>query len=204
MQGTSVMQMYVMCRSAAAATATELERTLSRLRAFEEQPQALEARWIHSYVLRQAGRFTLACVFEAETLQALQRHAEQTGLPAGEILPIVTTVRLRPFMPACAYLVRRRGAWSSAAALASTAATARRVGDDEMASVVSWLRSYIVREDDGALGTICIYQATSPAALREHAARVGMPADEIVPVIGRIVFRRDAGEPIACGAALPA
>ncbi len=61
-----------------------------------------------------------------------------------------------------------------------------------MARQVSWLRSYAVREDDGALGAVCLYQAVDPEALRKHAARVAMPADEITQVIGRIVFREEA------------
>jgi hypothetical protein len=44
------------------------------------------------------------------------------------------------------------------------------------------------------LGTVCIYQAVDPNALVRHAHRVGMPADEIVQVIGRIVFRDDPQE----------
>ena len=57
---------------------------------------------------------------------------------------------------------------------------------------MSWLRSYAVKESDGTLGTVCIYQAVDSDVLRQHAARVGMPADEIIPVLGQIVFRDDA------------
>jgi hypothetical protein len=40
-------------------------------------------------------------------------------------------------------------------------------------------------------GTLCIYEATSPAAIREHALRVGMPADEITPVAATVIVRAD-------------
>ncbi len=90
------------------------------------------------------------------------------------------------------YLIRRRNFWKTAAELEKSAAVSRRVGEEEMARAVSWLRTYAVKESDGTLGTVCIYQAVDSDALRQHAARVGMPADEIIPVLGRIVFREDA------------
>lgn len=49
----------------------------------------------------------------------------------------------------------------------------------------------MIAEEDGTLGTICIYQATSPQAIRDHAHRVGMPADEIIPVADTVVIRPD-------------
>ena len=54
-----------------------------------------------------------------------------------------------------------------------------------------WIRSYVVSEDDGTLGTVCIYQAVSPEAIRDHAARTDMPADEITPVADTVVVRPD-------------
>jgi hypothetical protein len=69
---------------------------------------------------------------------------------------------------------------------------------------VSWLHTYAVTEKDGSLGTVCLYQAVDPEALRKHAARVGMPADEIVPVFGRIVFRDDPQQQPAPTSAVPA
>jgi hypothetical protein len=43
-----------------------------------------------------------------------------------------------------------------------------------MADQVRWIRSYVVTEEDGTLGTDCVYQATSPEAIRDHARRVGI------------------------------
>ncbi len=54
-----------------------------------------------------------------------------------------------------------------------------------------------MQEDDGTLGTLCIYQATSTDAIREHARRVGMPADEITPVARTLVIRSDPVEAAA-------
>jgi uncharacterized protein DUF4242 len=89
------------------------------------------------------------------------------------------------------YAIRRRDGWTTPEALQATAARSRQVGDEEMSADVRWIRSYVVQEDDGALGTVCIYQASSPEKIREHAARVGMPADEINAVVDTVLVRPD-------------
>jgi hypothetical protein len=60
-----------------------------------------------------------------------------------------------------------------------------------MADQVRWIRSYVVKEPDGRLGTVCIYQATGEAAIREHAQRAGLAADEIAPVVQTVLVRDD-------------
>jgi hypothetical protein len=92
------------------------------------------------------------------------------------------------------YVIRRRNYWKTAAELETTAARSRHVGDKEMPDKVRWIRSYAVSEANGTLGTVCIYQAVSPEAIREHAARTGMPADEIVPVAATVIVRPDPKE----------
>lgn len=92
------------------------------------------------------------------------------------------------------YVIRRRNYWKTAEELEATAARSMKVGNEEMPDMVRWIRSYVVREEDGKLGTVCIYQAISPAAIRAHAARVGMPADEIIPVERTVVVRDDPQE----------
>jgi hypothetical protein len=199
------MQTYLVRRPKIAATAAELNAVLTRLRSFEDNPHSLDARWIRSYALREAdGHFGLACVVQADGAETLWRHAELTGAPAQEILPVVAKVLVRPFAPAMVYLIRRRNFWKTTADLEKTAAISRRIGDEEMAREVSWLRTYAVRESDETLGTVCIYQAVDAKALSEHAARVGMPADEIIPVIGRIVFREESQEQFVPSSAVPA
>ena len=58
---------------------------------------------------------------------------------------------------------------------------------------VRWIRSYVLAEDDGTLGTICSYQGSSPEKIREHASRVGMSADEVTPVADTVLVRPDPG-----------
>lgn len=89
------------------------------------------------------------------------------------------------------YVIRRRNAWKNAQELEATAGVSLRIGNDEMADQIRWIRSYVVHEEDGTLGTVCIYQATSADAVREHARRVGMPADEITPVAKTVIIRDD-------------
>ncbi len=63
-----------------------------------------------------------------------------------------------------------------------------------MSHQVRWIRSCVVEESDGTLGTVCICQATGPEAIREHANRVSMPADEITPVKATVVIHEDPKE----------
>jgi hypothetical protein len=93
------------------------------------------------------------------------------------------------------YAIRRRDGWATPDDLKAAAERSTAVGN-EMPDDVRWIRSYVVTEDDGSLGTVCIYQASSPAKLREHATRVGMPADEINPVADTVLVRPDP-EPAA-------
>jgi thiamine biosynthesis protein ThiC len=89
------------------------------------------------------------------------------------------------------YVILRRGAWGSAQELEQAAARSSRVGDEEMSEDIRWIRSYVLSEPDGRVGTVCIYQASSPQAIREHAARAELAADEIIPVADTVVVRAD-------------
>lgn len=89
------------------------------------------------------------------------------------------------------YAIRRKNAWKSPEELEQVAARSKEVADNDFPTDVRWIRSYVIAEEDGTLGTICIYQATSPQAIRDHAHRVGMPADEILPVADTVVIRPD-------------
>jgi hypothetical protein len=89
------------------------------------------------------------------------------------------------------YVILRRGAWGSAEELEGAAGRSGRVGNEEMPEDIRWIRSYVLSEADGRLGTVCIYQATSPKAIREHARRVRMTADQIIPVADTVIVRAD-------------
>jgi thiamine biosynthesis protein ThiC len=89
------------------------------------------------------------------------------------------------------YVILRRSGWRSAEELQEAAARSMQVGDEEMPDDIRWIRSYVLEEGGGSVGTVCIYQATSPEAIREHAARADLPADEIVRVVDTVVVRPD-------------
>jgi uncharacterized protein DUF4242 len=94
------------------------------------------------------------------------------------------------------YAIRRRDYWGSPEELQATAARSAEVGE-EMAADVRWIRTYVVKEESGNLGTVCIYEGTSPEKVREQAERTGMPADEIVEVLDTVIVRPD---PVATSA----
>ena len=89
------------------------------------------------------------------------------------------------------YMIRRREAWSTPAELEQAAARSSEVASSEFPNSVSWIRSYVIEETDGGLGTVCIYQASDPDAVRAHADRVGMPADEVLPIADTVIVRPD-------------
>ncbi len=89
------------------------------------------------------------------------------------------------------YAIRRRKAWKTPDALKATAGKSAEIGDGEMSDRVRCIRSYVVNEDDGSIGTICIYEARDPESLREHAKRVGMPGDEISARSDTVIIRPD-------------
>ena len=89
------------------------------------------------------------------------------------------------------YVIRRPSAWATIDELKAAGAKSAKVGNEEMADKVRWIRSYVVKEPDGRIGTVCIYQARDPEAIREHARKVGMPGDQIFPVLDTIVVRDD-------------
>jgi hypothetical protein len=89
------------------------------------------------------------------------------------------------------YLILRRAGWRSAADLEHAAARSLQVGDEEMPDDVRWIRSYVLAEHGGSVGTVCIYEATSPEAIRRHASLADLPIDEIVRVADTVVVRPD-------------
>jgi hypothetical protein len=95
------------------------------------------------------------------------------------------------------YVIRRPGAWVSITELEKAGAKSAQIGNEEMADQVRWIRSYVVNEPDGRIGTFCIYEAKDGAAIREHARRVGMPGEEFYPVATTVVVRPD---PVSAGA----
>jgi hypothetical protein len=89
------------------------------------------------------------------------------------------------------YVIRREKAWQNGEELEAAAGRSKEVAESDFPDSISWIRSYVIAEPEGTLGTVCIYQASSPEAVRDHAGRVGMPADEILEVADTVVIRPD-------------
>ena len=89
------------------------------------------------------------------------------------------------------YVIIRRNGWKTGADLEEAAGRSTQVGDEEMSSDIRWIRSYVLDEGDGAVGTVCIYQASSPEKIREHAERADLPVDDIIPVADLVKVRDD-------------
>jgi hypothetical protein len=88
------------------------------------------------------------------------------------------------------YVILRRGAWRTPEDLRSAAerssAEAQRMPDD-----IRWIRSYVLDEQVRGVGTVCVYQASSPEAVRSHADAAGLPVDEIVRVMDTVLMGPD-------------
>lgn len=88
------------------------------------------------------------------------------------------------------YVIMRRSGWQSPADLQRAAERSTAEGDKTPADI-RWIRSYVLQEDGGAVGTVCIYQASSEDAIRRHAEAAGLPVDEIIKVADTVLVRDD-------------
>ena len=91
------------------------------------------------------------------------------------------------------YVIRRRSNWGGEEALEATAAKSSAEGE-KMSEEVRWIRSYVVQEDDGQLGTVCIYEAVSPEALKKHADKAELAFSEVRPIVDTVVVRPDVAK----------
>ena len=90
------------------------------------------------------------------------------------------------------YLVVRRSAWPSLEE--QREADARSVLEAvRMAEEIASIRIYPLEERDRTIGSVCIFEASSPEAVRRHAAAASLPVDEIVKVANTVVGKADPG-----------
>ena len=87
------------------------------------------------------------------------------------------------------YVILRRSGWRSPEDLQAAAERSTAEGE-KMSDDIRWIRSYVLAEDQG-VGTVCIYQATSPEAIRRHAGNADLPVDEIIEVADTVFVRED-------------
>ena len=89
------------------------------------------------------------------------------------------------------YIILRRSAWETSEDLDESAALSIQVADEDMDDRIRWIRSYVIEEEDGMLGTVCVYQAEDEEAILEHAQRAELPADEVILVADTVIMRDD-------------
>lgn len=97
------------------------------------------------------------------------------------------------------YMIRRRTAWKSPEELQRAGERSAQVAEDDFPQDIAWIRSYVISEEDGSLGSVCIYQASSEDAVRSHAEGAGMPADEVRPIADTVIVRPDPEPAVAEG-----
>jgi Protein of unknown function (DUF4242) len=113
-------------------------------------------------------------------------------MPAlGPARMVVLTVNAAEEGPMELYAILRRGGWQSGAELEAAAARSTKVGDEDMPDDVRWIRSYVLDEGGGTVGTVCIYEASSPEAIRKHASLADLPVDEVIAIADTVIVRPD-------------
>jgi hypothetical protein len=88
------------------------------------------------------------------------------------------------------YVILRRSGWRSPQDLQKAAERSTAEGE-RMPDDVRCIRSYVLEEDDGTVGTVCIYQASSEDAVRRHARAAELPVDEVIKLADTVVVRED-------------
>ena len=83
------------------------------------------------------------------------------------------------------YVIRRPSAWANLAELEAAGAKSAKIGNEEMPDRVRWIRSYIVKEANGRLGSFCIYQAREISLNRSASMPCALACREIKDLPGR-------------------
>ena len=94
------------------------------------------------------------------------------------------------------YAIRRMNAWQSPEEVEGVAERSGKIAESDFPEESRWIRSSVIAAADGTLGSICISQATDDDAIRRHAHRVGMPADEILDIADTVVIRPDPAKEV--------
>lgn len=150
-------------------------------------------KWSRSYVIDEPRRLQSLCVYEAPTKSLVSQFSFCFAVPYSTIIEVQETLPDEYIAPelnevppgARLYMIRRQfpadfdevelGATGMRAAFCST-----------MMPNIAWVRSYWdPREKRGT----CIYWATDPAQLEEHARRTVMPCDSIEEVVEELPFK---------------
>ena len=90
------MDLYAIVRRGGWASGAELEQAAARSTE-EGDKEGSGVRWIRSYVTAEPdGRVGTFCIYEADSPEAIQAHADAAVLPVDEIVKVADTVIVRP------------------------------------------------------------------------------------------------------------
>jgi hypothetical protein len=89
------------------------------------------------------------------------------------------------------FMIRRNDGWKTGEELEAAAKRSTEVAESDFPDSIRWIRSYVVSEPSGDLGTVCIYEASDADAVRAHADEVGMPASEVLSIVDTVIVRPD-------------
>ena len=88
------------------------------------------------------------------------------------------------------YAILHRDGFTDGPTLEAAAARSTDVVNS-MPDDIRWIRSYVLSENSGALGTDCIYEASSEEAIRNHAEEADLAITEIIPIADTVIVRPD-------------
>ena len=88
------MELYAILRRNGWRSAEDLQAAAERSTA--EGERLGDVRWIRSYVLDEGSMLGTVCNYEAESPEAIRRHASAADLPVDEIVKVADTVIVRP------------------------------------------------------------------------------------------------------------
>ena len=92
------MDLYLILRRSGWRNVAELEAAVER--STREGERASDVRWTRSYVLEETdGALGSACLYEADSADAIRSHAAAALLPVTEIVKVADTVVVRPDPP---------------------------------------------------------------------------------------------------------
>jgi uncharacterized protein DUF4242 len=91
------MDTYVIVRRNGFRSAEDLEAAAARSTTEGDKADS-GVRWIRSYVVSEGdeGRLGTFCIYEADSPEAIRAHAAAADLPVDEIVPVASTVIVRP------------------------------------------------------------------------------------------------------------
>lgn len=89
------------------------------------------------------------------------------------------------------FAILRRSGWKSPEELRISAERSLKVANEQMPDEVRWIRSYVLEEGVGSVGTICIYEGIDEEAVRRHSVKAELPLDEVIPILETVLVRPD-------------